>query len=414
MPLLTNIDMIFVAVFGFFMIYLLMLSLLALAARTHRTFTARHFRRFAMVIPAHNEELSIASTLNSLTRITYNKANFDIIVVADNCSDRTADLARTAGGVVYERSNSTLRGKGHALRWIFDQLLDKQPPYDAIVVIDADTVAAPDFLTVMNYYLEQGSSAVQCSDMVAPQPGSWSSEITRLGFTLYNHVRPLGRRVMNCPAGLRGNGMCFSTETLRKIPWNTFSLNEDLEYGLVLLLNGISVDFASEAKVYATMPSNSRNAESQRSRWERGRLPMIKRYGGRLLAAAIKSFAFRPFDAFIDLVTPPFVNLFAGVLVVFIVHVVVLLMGLQPMTIWFVAAWGLLVLSGVAHVLIGLYAADADAVLYKSFFHIPRYVIWKFVLYAKSFRRQRAQEWVRTSRDQPVEHKTARGTLKNH
>ena len=398
---LTVIEIVLLLLVGLPLGYLAILSILALFAREKQSFAARGKRRFAVVVPAHNEEISLSRTLRSLKGINYPGDLFEIIVVADNCTDQTANVARREGIIVMERTDTSKRGKGHALRWCFDKILSETPSYDAVVVIDADSTASTNFLTVMNYYLDQGSRVLQCSDMVDPQPGSWSSEITRLGFTLYNHVRPLGRSLYGGSAGIRGNGMCFTAGVLKTIPWNTYSLNEDLEYGLILLLNGIVVDFAPEAKVFATMPTSARNAESQRSRWERGRFPVIKKYGPLLLRESIRKLSFLPFDAFVELVTPAFVNLFGAAALLFVVNFIIWQCGgefVQLYILW----WALVVSCGILHVLLGLVAARADRLLYKAFFHIPRYALWKILLYTRLFKNKQTQEWVRTTRDQPV------------
>ena len=219
-------------VFGFFTLYLTALSILALGGRKRGSLVASHQRKFAVVIPAHNEELAIAKTIRSLLAIDYPHSLFDLIVVADNCNDKTADIARSLGVIVYEREDHIHGGKGYALRWCFERLLTRQPGYDAMAVIDADSAASGNFLVVMNSYLERGAPVIQCSDVVEPSPGAWSAEMTRIGFLLYNYVRPMGRRVIGCSAGLRGNGMCFRTEALRTVPWEAYSLAEDLEYGM--------------------------------------------------------------------------------------------------------------------------------------------------------------------------------------
>lgn len=396
--MIEAIEILLLSVAGFFILYLTALSVLALFARRTRAMNASGNRRFAVVVPAHNEELSIGRTLGSLLSIDYPKELFDVIVIADNCTDATASLARTAGATVYERIDLTLRGKGYALRWCFDKILRKAPAYDGIVVIDADSVASSNFLRVMNYYLARGAGAIQCSDMVAPQPGAWSSEVTRLGFTLYNHVRPLARSLFGFSAGLRGNGMCFAADTLRHHPWNTYSLNEDLEYGLVLLLQDVPVVFAPEAVVHATMPTTAANAESQRSRWERGRFPVIRRYSLPLLWASITELSLRPLDALIELVIPPFVNLMAGIIALTALSAVLVVTGISATNV-FLIAWGILLVLGVLHVLIGLSAAGADQSLYRTLWSIPRYAAWKLLLYTKILRRGPATEWVRTTRE---------------
>jgi cellulose synthase/poly-beta-1,6-N-acetylglucosamine synthase-like glycosyltransferase len=381
-------------------VYLASLSLLALIAPRTGVKPASRLRRFAVVVPAHNEELSLAKTVRSLLRIGYPRSHFTVIVVADNCTDRTADIGRSEGALVLERTHPALRSKGHALRWCFDILLPERPAYDAVVVIDADSVVSENFLSVMNGYLDQGSSAVQCNDMAEPRPEAWSSEITRLGFTLYNYVRPMGRRLLGASAGIRGNGMCFTTDLLRRVPWSTYSLTEDLEYGLILLLNGVTVDFAPEAIALAAMPANVRNAETQRARWERGRLPVIRMYSTKLLVEAMRRRSFAMLDAFIDLVIPPFVNLFGIVMAGLVFNVVLWQCGFLGTSL-FPMIWFALFILGIVHVVAGLVAAKADRNLYKALFSIPRYAVWKASLYLRmALRKGTKREWIRTTREQ--------------
>ncbi len=392
------IEIVFIFIFGCIFLYLFSLSILGLFYKKLINFKTDNQLKFAMIIPAHNEEISIGKTLKSLFEVDYPRDKFDVIVVADNCTDLTAEIARKHGATVYERFDEINRGKGYALRWCIDLLFQKKCTYDAIAIIDADSIVSKNFLGVLNFYINKGSEAIQTADLVAPQPDSWSSEVTRLGFMLYNFVRPLGRKVINCSAGVRGNGMCFTAKTLKEVPWNTYSLNEDLEYGLILLLHGINVDFAPEAIVYATMPKSAKNAESQRARWERGRFPIIKKYGVKLLRYSIKKLSLRTFDAFIELITPPFVNSVAFAVLMLLINLVLLFMGIA-FSKTFIMLWSIVIFAAIAHVLIGLYAARADLMLYKAFVFIPKYIVWKFLLYFKIFRNNKKDEWVRTTRE---------------
>ncbi len=396
--IVSLIELIPLCIFGFFIGYLAMLSVLAAVHREGRCAEAASQRRFAVIVPAHNEEITITRTLQSLRAIKYPENAFDVIVIADNCSDGTAELSRKLGAVVLERCHPTLRGKGYALRWGFDLLLVKQPSYDGFVVIDADSIVSENFLSVMNCYLERGSQAIQSSDLVAPKAGAWSSEITRLGFTLYNYVRPLGRRLIGCSAGIRGNGMCFSASTLRAVPWNAYSLTEDLEYGLLLLLNGITVDFAPEARVLAIMPVEAQNAQSQRARWEGGRLPVIRAYAPRLLRFAVNKHSFKAFDACVELMTPPFLLLFGVATIVAGCNVLLWQLGVQ-MIGPFVLPSIVLVFLAFVHVFIGLFAARADRSLYRALLFIPRYAVWKVLFYANLARRRSDRGWIRTTRE---------------
>lgn len=391
-------QIVFLTIFGCLTLYLALLSIFALFARIGVIGSKTTLNRFAIVVPAHNEETSVEETIRSILEIEYPRSHFDVVVIADNCTDRTAEIARELSAKVFERTNTNQRGKGYALSWCFDIILGSEYSYDAIAVIDADSTASTNFLIVLNQYLNMGSLAIQVSDMVKPQPGNWSSEITRLGFTLYNHVRPLGRKVIRCSAGIRGNGMCFSSKTLRDIPWNTYSLNEDLEYGLLLLLKGVNVDFAPETNVLATMPTHASNAVSQRSRWEKGRFPVIKKYSTKLLFGALSKFSYKLFDAFIDLVTPAFVNLFGFALLMFCLNGLFLSFSLYSSKL-FLFLWGIILSLGLIHVTVGLFVAGADRKLLKAFFYIPKYALWKLMVYSRIISRQSQNEWIRTMRE---------------
>lgn len=301
------------------------------------------------------------------------------------------------GTTVLERTNPNQIGKGYALRWAFDKVLTHEKNYDAIVVVDADSLVSGNFLEVMNDYLDRGSRVIQSSDLVLPEPGNWSVEATRIGFLLYNYVKPLGRKVLGLNMGLRGNGMCFSTDVLRETPWQAWSLTEDVEYGLVLLLKGVDIDFAPEAEVIAQMPLEASNAETQRSRWEIGRFQIIRSYMPKFLYKSITKASPAYFDIFIELITPPFVNMMFMVTCIFGAGILLWLFALLPAV--HVLMWGLLLATGVIYLFIGLYVGGADKSLYKSLLRLPRYISWKLKVYVKALINGKEEDWIRTTRD---------------
>ena len=385
-------------VLGVPLVYLATLTLLALIMRGKRVARASTERRFALVVPAHNEQKGILQTLESLKSIDYPPERREIIVVADNCTDRTAAIAREAGVTVFERNDAENRGKGFALRWCFDRLVGEDPPRDAVVVVDADTEAGKNLLRVMNDYLELGARVIQCNDMVKPLPGAWSSEMTRLGFTLYNLVRPLGRTAFGGSAGLKGNGMCFTIPLLKHHPWRAYSRAEDLEYGLQLLVEGIPVTFAPEATILATMPAEASHAESQRARWEGGRLPLIRKYWRPLLGRVFRKGSLVSMDALIELFTPALVNMLALSVLFASLNLVLALTG-PGRAAYFLAAWIILVCLGLTHLFLGIYVSG-DWSLFRLLVHLPRFIFWKILLYAKLLLRgKKTTEWVRTTRE---------------
>lgn len=386
------------AIAGFMLGYQMLLSFIALRGKKKSDFSTARNRKFAIVLPAHNEEKVISRSLYSLSGLVYPKNMYDLIVIADNCTDNSAMIAKKLGAQVLERSNDKERGKGYALRWAFDQILDWDEEYDAVIVFDSDSLVSGNYLEVMNYYLEHGSKVIQSSDLVLPQPNAWSIEATRIGFLLHNYVKPMGRKVLGLEMGLRGNGMCFSTNVLRQIPWQAWSLTEDVEYGLILQLEGIEIDFAPEAEVLAQMPEQAKNAESQRRRWEMGRYPIIRKYTPKLLAAIFKKRSLKYLDILVDLVTPPLVNLLLFVLSMCLVTA--LLWGTGWIASSFFWMWVIIAGFGIIHLMVGLVAAGADRQLIKSMLYIPVYVLWKLKLYLKSLiSREKQQHWIRTSRE---------------
>jgi cellulose synthase/poly-beta-1,6-N-acetylglucosamine synthase-like glycosyltransferase len=382
---------------GIFLLYLAFLTILSLFTKQRTSFESESLKSFAVIIPAHNEELVLAKTIQSALALDYPRRNYSVIVVADNCTDQTAAIAKAAGAEVHERFDQKLRGKGYALRWIFDKLVQKSS-CDAVVVVDADSAMSQNFLKVMNYYLNKGSVSFQSTDIVDTGPASWSASMIRISFLLFNYIRPLGRHVLGLPMGLRGNGMCLSMDTLKAVPWNAFSLAEDVDYGLQLLLKDIPTYFAPEAIAYATMPQQTKNAESQRSRWEGGRFSLIRTYSFPLLKTAWNRKSYMYLDTLIDLITPSIVNMIALMGVMVILNGILSIAGNSKAYIY-ISLWLFAGFCGVIHLFLGLYIARADKTLYKALFNIPRYLLWKIGLYLHIFKSEKQGEWIRTTRE---------------
>jgi len=394
--MLLTLHAVLVFVIGGFLLYLLGLSILALAARKQSLPAPARFMRFAVIVPAHNEQLAIAATIRSIKHADYPAGAFDVIVIADNCTDDTGLIAGREGARVLTRDVSHLRGKGHALRWCFDEL--RGSSYEAYAVVDADSIVSGNFLSVLNVYCLKGAEVIQCNDQVHPQAGAWSSEAIRFGFILYNFVRPLGRKVLGWSSGLRGNGMCFKPDLLQRIPWEAYSRAEDLEYSLRLALQGVRVIFAPEATVLATMTRDARLAESQRARWEGGRIPLVKTYAVPLLTAALRRRSLMIVDVFLDLMTPALVNLMIGALIGCMAALVQWWAGdVRMMTMAFL--WAGACGCGLLHAILGLFAAGKGGSLPGLIGLVPRYALWKLKLYYKLLRRGDTQEWERTTRE---------------
>ena len=284
-------------------VYQLVLALAALRYRPPRGVGART-KRAAVLVPAHDEEASIARCVHSLLEQDYPDELYEVVVIADNCTDDTAGVARKAGAEVLVRDEPNARGKGQALRWAFDQLLERAPAFDAFAVVDADSVADRDFLAALVQPLEKGAGAAQGESLLIDD-GSGPAAFRAGAFLLVNRVRPAGRSVLGLGCNLQGNGMLISAETLRRRPWDAFSATEDLEYSIGLLLAGVRTRFAGGAIVESPSAPTREAATHQQLRWEGGKLHVARTGLPRLFGAALKQRDLTLLEAAFDLAVPP-------------------------------------------------------------------------------------------------------------
>jgi cellulose synthase/poly-beta-1,6-N-acetylglucosamine synthase-like glycosyltransferase len=372
--------------------YLLLLT--AAAACAQRTTAARQgapTNRFAIIVPAHNEERLLPVLLLNLSRLDYPRELFSVHVVADNCTDRTAALGRQGGAVVHERFNAELRGKGYALDWLLQRLWASPDVYDAIVILDADSVVSPNFLRVMDARLARGERVIQGYYAVRQPESSPSAGLRAVALILLHYLRPQGRMVLGGSTGLKGNGMVFAADILRRQRWSA-SLTEDIEYHMALILAGERATFAPDAVVWAEMPDSLRGAQTQNERWEQGRMEMIRRFVPGLLGQAVRRRSFLLFDAAVEQLIPPF-SVVAGA------SGAVLLTALALRSPLGIALATFIVLGQSVYIFVGLALAHAPSEVYKSLLFAPVYVAWKIWLYVRLLLGLKPRSWVRTARN---------------
>jgi cellulose synthase/poly-beta-1,6-N-acetylglucosamine synthase-like glycosyltransferase len=348
-------------------------------------------RRFAILIPAHNEELLIGRLLHSLAALDYPARLADVCVVADNCHDRTAELARAGGALVYERHDDAARSKGHALRWLLERLAAEGRRYDAVVVVDADSVVSSNFLRQMDARLEAGSQVVQAYYTVLNDGDSPVAALRYAALAAVHYLRPLGRLTLGLSCGLKGNGMCFATPVLERYAWRWFTLAEDVEFHLALVAAGVRVDFAPGARVMADMPVTLAQAAGQNARWEGGRLQLLRQRVPALLAGGVRRHGALKLDAAIEQAIPP---LSVPFLLGWLCLGAALVLG-EPVP----AALAALSLGGqLLQLLVALALVGAPLRIYGALCYAPIYVVWKFGLYARALTTARTAPWIRTAR----------------
>ncbi|MCB0031053.1 MAG: glycosyltransferase, partial [Anaerolineales bacterium] len=218
--------------------YLLLLTVAAWLAQKRATTPERTpSHRILFLIPAHNEATLLPITLANLRELDYPAELYEVHVVADNCSDNTAELARAGGASAHERFHDTLKGKGYALQWLLEQLWAAETPHDALVILDADTVVSANFLRVMDAKLAAGARAVQAYYAVRDPGSSPVVGLRYIALAVLHYLRPLGRLLLGGSAGLKGNGMLFRADLMQQHEW-TAHLTEDIEFHMSLIAAG--------------------------------------------------------------------------------------------------------------------------------------------------------------------------------
>lgn len=334
--------------------------------------------------------------VQSLLAQSYPRRLYRVIVIADNCNDLTAQVARAAGAEVMTRVEPNSRGKGQALRWAMDQILASPVAPDAVVVVDADSVADRELLVNLALEHASGYDAVQADYSILAGPEAPSAGPVAAGFLLFHRVRFSGRAALGLPANLVGNGMLFSRGLLEAHPWDAFTGVEDLEYSVRLRLAGVPVRFASSAFVYGPAAATRAGARLQRVRWEGGRLHVVQRWLVALGRAAAERRDPALLDAALDLAIPPLGLLFLLSAGGAATTGAAVLAGLVPG--WALAPW--LVALGLApvYVFVGLRAARAPSAVFLALAGAPTFLVRKVLTYLLLVRHHDPNRWERSDR----------------
>ena len=239
--------------------------------------------KFAIIVPAHNEEKALPGLLRSLYSSEYPKELYRVYVISDNCGDGTAEIARKHGATVVERFDGSSLGKNRALSYAFEYLQREKNNYDCYVVVDADNAVDVNFLDELNEAFRSGSEVVQgYVDSKNPYE-NWLSAAYSMWYWIENRIRQTACHNLGLGCKLSGTGFAFKKEVLDAVPWTCESLAEDLEYTVLLSLSGIKIDYAKYAVVYDEKPARFKNSVMQRLRWCKGIVDVQGRYGFKLL-----------------------------------------------------------------------------------------------------------------------------------
>ena len=346
---------------------------------------------FIVLVPAHDEEQTLPTLLHSIDRAEGRDA-VRVVVVADNCSDATAQVARRHGAAVLERKQPDRPGKGPALAWALGELGALDAP---VVMVDADCEVSPNLFAALAAHARAGARVAQVEYVVANAEESSAAALRAAAFSLVNGVRPAGRGALGLSAGLLGTGMMFTPDVLRRVPWSDFGLAEDAEYGLRLAAAGERVVFVGEARVSSPMPLTADAARSQEMRWEAGKVAAARTWTPRLLATATRRRDARLAATALEVLVPPQA-------ILALAHGSIAVLA----AVWRVPTALRLALAGAvaqaAYIAGGLLLVRAPRQVWLGLLQAPRLVVGKAGLAVRIALGGSPSDWVRTQRDDPV------------
>ena len=297
---------------------------------------------------------------------------------------------------MWERADPDRRGKGYALAWAFERLL-QDDSIEGVAVIDADCAVSSNLLATLAGRLRGGADAVQASYLVSNPDASPRAALRWAGAALFNVVRPLGRSQLGLSSGLLGTGMAISRPLLVGSPWQAFSYAEDREQHMRWVLDGARVAFAPEAQVHAPVPSDHAGSRAREARWESGRADLARDLTPKLLARWLRTGELAALDAALEPVLPP----------------QSLLLGTNLLALGASSVAGSRLLRRVAaasllgqctYIIGGLIVLDAPVPVWRSLLSVPWFVGHRLWLMAGSVLGQGPSEWERTQRQPEPAH----------
>ena len=305
-----------------FWLYQLLISVCSLIKLKDKPLKVKKDHRFMAIIPAHNEEAVVANLIESLKNQNYNKELYDIYVIADNCTDRTAQVAREAGAIVYERFDPEKKTKGFALDWFLQQKIKEDAPYDALCVFDADNIVDKDFIKNMNKKLCQGEDVVQGYRDIKNPADNWITSGYALFYWTMHRFYHLARYNVGLSPLLNGTGFMVRFDCIKPRGWKTVTLTEDIEFSLQRIIKGKKLGWATDAIVYDEQPTGFKQSWSQRSRWTVGHMQCIKEYTKKLAVAVKENKSMMNLDGFFYIIgsIPMFIITLALLLSNFIMY----------------------------------------------------------------------------------------------
>ena len=313
-----------------FWCYQFVISLCALVKLKDKPYLVNKNHKFMAIIPAHNEEMVVANLIESLKNQTYDKNLYDIYVIADNCTDKTAEVARKAGAIVYERFDNAHKTKGYALQWFLKQKIAENADYDAFFVFDADNIVDKNFIKNMNKKLCQGEEVVQGYRDIKNPTDNWITAGYALFYWTMHRMYHLARYNIGLSPLLNGTGFMVKFDVVKPNGWETQTLTEDIEFSLKQIIQGRKLGWATDAIVYDEQPVGFKQSWSQRSRWTIGHIQCLQEYTKPLAGAVKKNKTLMNFDGLLYMMGS--IPMFIMTIVLLLINFVMFIFGgMTPM-----------------------------------------------------------------------------------
>ena len=330
MEYLYMIQQALVWIITIFWIYQLVISICSLVKLKEKPILEEKVNRFMAIIPAHNEENVIGPLIESLNNQNYPKDCYDIYVIADNCTDKTAQIAKDAGAIVVKRFDEEHKTKGYALQWFLDQKIKEDADYDAFCIFDADNIVDSNFLKAMNKKLCQGEDVVQGYRDIKNPTDSWVSAGYAIFYWTMNRFYHLARYNVGLSPLINGTGFMVKFDIIKPTGWNTDTLTEDIEFSLKRIIQGKRVGWATDAIVYDEQPVGFKQSWSQRSRWTIGHIQCLQEYTKPLAGAVKKNKTLMNFDGLLYMMGS--IPMFIMTIVLLLINFVMFIFGgMTPM-----------------------------------------------------------------------------------
>lgn len=347
---------------------------------------------YSILMPAHNEEAIIADTLTKW--LSENILPDKILVVADNCTDKTAIIARQFGVTVIERNDKDRRGKGYALDFGI-QYLKSIDHTDCVIILDADCEINKDSLEALAIRCNEENRPIQALYMMrlGTNP-TLKQRVAGFAWLVKNKIRPMALDYFSFPITLTGTGMAFPFQVFEKVNLGHSNIVEDMQLGIDLTIQGNAPGFSKDALVLSDFPSNQDAEVTQRTRWEHGHLQTILQQVPRLLKESLLKLDYKLLVFALDIAVPPlsFLVVISFLSTLFLLVMAFLFHYFLPLEMLLFSLLAFFIVMIMIWLKFGRQYLTAT-----DFLLVPRYIASKIIIYVNFFN-NRQGEWIRTSR----------------